>query len=343
MRGPAEASTLSALLEETRGVVGVVLATTSGELHAVLGTASDVEATAATAAVLARELNAIGTHLGIGALGVASIKSPTASRVIAQQRAAVLAIELDPKCAIAELETKLRTLAWAPADAVMLRPAVKPPAAEPPRAPRPPTAAPPLPTSRPSMLAAGSLPPVLARGARPPVKVVVPPLPAPAGSTPVFSGDLDAFCLPDLLEFLRNSQRTGLLQCATRSASGSIRLFRGMIVSADSPNALDLQTHFSAHPQLAPETRREIASLPPEAFGDGLLQSPLVTSNHLPFEEVERARSARIYSAIREMIKWIEGRFSFDPTVAITSSPELGLSSQTILMHIYQEQDEQGR
>jgi hypothetical protein len=58
---------------------------------------------------------------------------------------------------------------------------------------------------------------------------------------------------------------------------------------------------------------------------------------------VERARVARIYSAFREMVGWTSGRFSFDPAVPIVTNPVLALSAQSILMQIYQEQDEQER
>ena len=43
------------------------------------------------------------------------------------------------------------------------------------------------------------------------------------------------------------------------------------------------------------------------------------------------------------MMSWAVGRFSFDPGVAVATNPALALSAQSILMHIYQEQDEQGR
>jgi len=41
------------------------------------------------------------------------------------------------------------------------------------------------------------------------------------------------------------------------------------------------------------------------------------------------------------MVGWTSGRFTFDPTVPIVTNPALALSAQSILMQIYQEQDEQ--
>jgi hypothetical protein len=163
------------------------------------------------------------------------------------------------------------------------------------------------------------------------------------GSGPVFTGDLEEFCLPDLLEFLRNSHRTGLLMCTTSAGVGTIQLSRGMIIGADSPNALDLREHFLTSPEVDPDRRRVLATLPPECFGDELVEGVLVARALAEHDEVERVRVARIYSAFREMMGWTVGRFSFDPGVPIVTNPALALSAQSILMHIYQEQDEQGR
>src|SRR5262249_17931365 len=146
-----------------------------------------------------------------------------------------------------------------------------------------------------------------------------------------------------LLEFLRNSHRTGLLVCTTAAGMGTIQLSRGMIIGADSPHALDLREHLLASAELAPEQRRALAALPAECFGDDVIDGVLVSRDLVPRDEIEQARVARIYSAFREMIGWTVGRFSFDPGVAVVTNPALALSAQSILMHIYQEQDEQGR
>jgi hypothetical protein len=163
------------------------------------------------------------------------------------------------------------------------------------------------------------------------------------GSGPVFTGDLEEFALPDLLEFLRNSHRTGQLMCTTSVGVGKIQLSRGMIIGAESPNALDLREHFLTSPEVDPDRRRVLATLPPECFGDELVEGVLVSRDLAAHDEVERARVARIYSAFREMIAWTAGRFSFDPGVPIVANPALALSAQSILMQIYQEQDEQDR
>jgi predicted regulator of Ras-like GTPase activity (Roadblock/LC7/MglB family) len=366
---------LGALLEETRGVVGVILGTADGELRAVVGSVADGNTGAAVTASLTEALNHIGTLLGLGELGVASIKGSTAARVFARQAGSVVAIELDPKRPLGDLEVKLRTQAWAPPEEVEettevhQEPAVNR-AATAPLLHRPSgsTQPPPTGSSRPSPGVPVPLPPPqqMARTTRatpPPLPLPPPPMsgmprgtPSPTikpsysnvssemkqvGSGPVFTGDLEEFALPDLLEFLRNSHRTGLLMCTTAAGVGTVQLSRGMIIGAASPNALDLRQHFLTSADVEPERRRALAALPPESFGDDIVDG--VLGDLMPRDDVERARVARIYSAFREMMGWTSGRFSFDPAVPVTANPALALSAQSILMQIFQEQDEQGR
>jgi hypothetical protein len=441
----SEASTLGVLLEETRGVVGVVLGTPDGELRTVVGSFVDGDATAACAASLTEELSKVGRLLGLGELGVASLKSLTAARVFARQSDAVLAIELDPKRPLGELENKLRTLAWAP-QPKDIRP--EPPAVNrvptvpshdihpddrttmPPPLPDPPSVSSvssmppagrttPVPTGIPANalpiatvrprpqtpvpsnhaparpMPGGSMfrptgstgaptrplsavtprtkpptPPVVAgRGTpassatiRPSAPISLPSQVKSVGAGPVFTGDLEEFSLPDLLEFLRNSHRSGLLMCSTAAGVGTIQLSRGMIISADSPNAINLREYFLNSADVPLERRRALAELPAECFTDDALAShgsagarstpggsaesidgALLARELVPPDDMERARVLRIYSAFREMIHWTVGRFSFDPGVAVVTNPGLALSAQTILMHIYQEQDEKAR
>lgn len=211
---------------------------------------------------------------------------------------------------------------------------------------------PPIASSRPT-----SPPPLsavaYARTITPPPPPAKPP-PPPAGNGvitatktvgggPAFAGDLEEFALPDLLEFLRNSHRTGLLLCTTSTGTGTVQLSRGMIIAADSPNALDLREHLLTSAEIAPEQRQVLAALPVDYFSDDMIESVLVSRDLVPRDEVERARVAHIYSAFREMMGWTSGRFSFDPAVPIVTNPALALSAQSILMQIYQEQDEEER
>jgi hypothetical protein len=364
------ATMLGSLLEETRGVVGVALGTTEGEVRATAGSVEDADASAAVAASLTNELNHLGALLGLGELGVASLKAANAARVFARQANATVMIEVDPRRSLGELETKLRTTTWAPDDDI-----IAPSVNRVPTVPRPDhsdfdlggwgdsQAAPlPLPPPLPPAHALiarptpppGNLLPRVPPPTPPPTpsahgRATPPPIPAvPAptkavGTGPVFTGDLEEFHLPDLLEFLRNTHRTGLLMCTAPQGEGTVQMSRGMIIGADSPNAVNLREHFVTDPEIDADRRRAIASAPAEWFDDDRIELMLVSRGLVTVADVERARTARIYSAFREMMAWTSGRFSFDPGVPISTNPAIALSAQTILMHIYQEQDEQNR
>ncbi|HET7504606.1 MAG TPA: DUF4388 domain-containing protein [Kofleriaceae bacterium] len=363
---------IGSLIEQTQGVVGAVLGTASGELRAVVGSVTNGDSGVAAVAVLTSELAAAGKLLGLGELDVASVKSASASRVLSRQAGAVLSIELDPRRPLGELETKLRTLAWAPPDIDEPTVEYAPPVPLHERmteATRPPV--PPGPTRRlttqnltrverptPQGMARTDRPtsqamPRADRPTRPPSMGEPAPLPPPpgapgrsmksVGSGPVFSGDLEEFCVPDLLEFLRGSQRTGLLMCTTAGGTGTVQLSRGMIVNADSPHALDLREHLLTAVELSPEQRSTLAALPPDSFSDDALEDASELRDLVPRDELDRARVARIYSAFREMVGWTTGRFSFDPAVPVITNPSIALSAQSILMQLFEEQDEQAR
>lgn len=141
---------------------------------------------------------------------------------------------------------------------------------------------------------------------------------------------------------MRNNHRSGLLKCTTAAGVGTIELLRGMIVNADSPRALELRVHLLANQELTLDQRRVLAALPRDSFADDVIDYELVLGELVPPHVLDHARVARIFSAFREMITWKAGRFSFDPAVSVIEQP-IALSVHSILMQLYQEQDEQGQ
>jgi hypothetical protein len=125
---------------------------------------------------------------------------------------------------------------------------------------------------------------------------------------PVFAGELGELALPNLLEFLRGGQRTGTLVCTTPHGIGTVHMQRGLVTAASSP-----------------------AAAPDEPLAD-----------HATADDVTRART-RIYTAFREMMTWTTGRFAFtaEPFGDTAALPPLALSAQTILIHLYQETDQE--
>jgi Domain of unknown function (DUF4388) len=376
-------STLEVLLRESGVVTGAVLATSEGEVLAMTGSVRPGgDDLAAVAALLTRELATMGTSLGLGLFSVASLKGEASARVFAAQGDSALVVEVDARRPLTELESRLRSSQWStwrvPAGfeagaitaehpafnadgtaasapersratagpATIRRASIPLPQGSVPRPLRGPPPPPPAayqaagsgadgdgaPRSRPAMITRPR--PTHAEGSG---------QARLASSESAFSGGLEEFALPDLLEFMRNGVRTGLLTCISDAGVGTVQLVRGLIVSAESPGARSLRDQLVSSAALPPERRREIDRLPALSFNDAVIDAALVETKLLSAEEVELARVARVYAAFREMISWTTGRFSFEPGVSAERQPGLQLTAQSVLLQIFQEQDERAR
>lgn len=359
-------SSLEVLLRDAGGITSAVVGTMEGEARAATGDAGTSDEVAAITASLAVHLEAIGGALGMGSLTVASLKSAQRSHLFAVRAGATLAVTVDGRRPLGDLEAKLSSSAWSAPEPSALpttdlaagsgaqRISAINPRLVPPATPRPARAAIPLPASAPTR------PPIEPAMARPTAQTPPPPpprsgaitKPRPAVADPhehkgdpagAFSGSLDELELPDLLEFMRNGQRTGVLTCTSQRRTGWVHLSRGMIVGADAPNSGDLRGHLLVLSELTEAQRRLIAAMPNECFEDSSADLALVSQSVVSAEVLHAARVALVHSAFREMLRWTTGRFSFDPTAQIRATSQLSLSPQSVLLHLYQEQDEKDR
>ena len=128
---------------------------------------------------------------------------------------------------------------------------------------------------------------------------------------PKFTGDLELFGVPALLEFLRGGRRTGTLVCTSDLGSGTVVLRRGKVIGATAPAAGRVAT----------------------ARGSGV-------------DEVRQALLTATRKAVRELATWTDGRFEFDPA-GIVEPPvpgaDIELDAQALLLSIFATDDEQSR
>ena len=159
----------------------------------------------------------------------------------------------------------------------------------------------------------------------------------------MFSGSIQMFGLPDLLEFLRSGQRTGTLICSSVAGIGAIHLRYGRLTGAAAPNTPGLHDYLMA---FGVTTREQLNVLPGISAEDWtrpqigvlLLRAKVVTS-----DQVKLALQDQIRDAMREMLQWGEGQFAFDPEVVTESSTcdvDIELDSQAMLLDIFREMDE---
>jgi hypothetical protein len=164
----------------------------------------------------------------------------------------------------------------------------------------------------------------------------------------VFTGDLRAFCLPDLLEFLRSGQRTGTLVCSSVAGIGAIQLRLGRITGAAAPQSKGLRHHLIQLGAATEEHLSSISSEPPPSAGDHapLIGTFLVRSGIVSHDQLCAALRRQIQDAIAELVRWSEGQFAFENESLNSPSNqdvEVELDPQAILLELFRLQDEQSR
>src|SRR5688500_4528286 len=166
------AAQLKSLLEGLTGVRDAMLCSREGQPFQSIGLAMNVAEAAIITASIANELSRVGEMLALGTFDKVVVRGPKATQVLVKKDETIAAVSLEPKRPTAELESRLASNDWS-APKVLTEKADKP-----------------------------------VTNLRPAAR---PPEPPPVQREPVFAGQLELFCLPDLLEFLRAGQRTGKL------------------------------------------------------------------------------------------------------------------------------------
>lgn len=174
-----------------------------------------------------------------------------------------------------------------------------------------------------------------------------PPSPAtPAGAdrVAVFSGSLQLFTVPDLLEFLRASQRTGTLICSSAAGVGTVRLARGKITGAMSPATGGLAEHLTRTGVVAPEALEGlVAGDDRDPLPDAVVCRWALEQGLLDEAKLRGALIARVHDALGELVTWEDGRFVFDSSALVDAGVpgvELALDSQQLLLAMFSARDE---
>jgi tetratricopeptide (TPR) repeat protein len=162
----------------------------------------------------------------------------------------------------------------------------------------------------------------------------------------VFSGQLSSFALPDLLEFLRSGKRTGLLVCSSAAGMGALRFRDGWIAGAASPATPGVgDVLVRAGKADAAAIRASAAAVGGDPT-DQLLGEQLVRDGVTDSGAVRWALSEQVRQAIRELMTWTDGEFTFNREAE--SPPEAGalavaLDPQGLLLNYFKDLDEAAR
>ena len=153
-------------------------------------------------------------------------------------------------------------------------------------------------------------------------------------------GDLSLLPVPDLLEFLRTTRRSGQVVLVSGEMNGTICLRDGKLIGAASRGYRHLGERLYATGQItAVQLARLTPTEPTSAMGWVDVPTGLVSDDVL-----RTAFAGQIRCAVREMVGWSEGRFSFQPhTRCLHLGLALALDTQEVLLDVLRQIDEEAR
>ncbi len=172
------------------------------------------------------------------------------------------------------------------------------------------------------------------------------PAPHVGHGSPVFTGNLNHFCLPDVLEFLRAGRRTGTLLCSSVRGIGAVHLKNGCITGAAAPGTQSLRAMLLTRGKLTVAVADKAAALQQADTDSSPIGGVLVREGWASAEDVATCLRAQVSSAIAELLNWGDGQFAFDPEVienSLAQQVEISLDPQAVLLDIYKGLDEQAR
>lgn len=162
----------------------------------------------------------------------------------------------------------------------------------------------------------------------------------------IFSGELKAFSMPDLLEFLRNGQRTGSLLCSSVHGVGAIELEDGFISSAVVPDVDNIGSLLLASGKVTKRELIEAVEAQEKDISGMKIGAILVERGIVDAQSIKDAIIEQTFSAVRVMLGWENGRFVFTPnnsSRAFRSGLKIRVDSQYLLMELFRQLDEANR
>jgi hypothetical protein len=146
--------------------------------------------------------------------------------------------------------------------------------------------------------------------------LVAPQQPAkPVATAPRFSGDVESFALPTVLEFLGLQKKTGSLVVSSPRGAATVRLVRGALTSASAPGMKRLGETLIERGIVTAAALD--AALPRHHLDDGeiaeVLGTMLLLERSTHREALTEAVFTQVTDALKEMLTWKEGAFSFHP------------------------------
>ncbi len=160
----------------------------------------------------------------------------------------------------------------------------------------------------------------------------------PAGGSG-FTGDLQVFSLPEMLEFLSQQRSTGTLQILSKHHSANVYLNEGRITDVDHPLRPSLLAVLN---ERGHALNARLRALPIEVMTDEAAMCRVALEEGIIAPDVlEDALKARIEDGVFRVLQWDESYAQFRAGPAAASVHE-GFDAQWILLSVVQRVDESG-
>jgi hypothetical protein len=146
--------------------------------------------------------------------------------------------------------------------------------------------------------------------------------------------------VPDLLEFLKGSRRTGALHLSSAEGAGEVRFLSGKVTAASAPGADKLGDLLRASDEISEDALREAiarqqAENTTEPLGILLLHDGVIDVTTLG-----ETLAKQIRSVIARLVQWKKGSFAFEPAPLDKETPtaQVALDVSKILIDIVGEE-----
>ncbi len=145
------------------------------------------------------------------------------------------------------------------------------------------------------------------------------------------SGDVHQFSMDQLLEFLAEQKRSGVLRVLSRQAAGELQIVDGAVAGATTSSSPRLG-HLLVQAGLMDENTLDALVAEQRATRNPRPLGVLVVERHLlTTDQVRPVLEKQVLASMAEMLAWTDGQFAFDGQAQDALPPALGIEAELLL------------
>ncbi len=161
-----------------------------------------------------------------------------------------------------------------------------------------------------------------------------------AGADSAFAGNLRSFQVPDLLEFLRMNQRTGMLRLISEGRMGEIHLHGGRLAGASTSGTSRLGERLVTEGHLDEATVEEGRRTRQMRGGVVPLGQVLIEQGVIDAATLRPVLDGHIQEAVSEILAWTDGHFAFEADDDEPDAPSILFDTGMMMLEAFRLQDE---